>query len=173
MEEFKDIPWYEWLYQVNNIGKIKSLRKNIIMKNQVDKYWYEQILLSDWKRRKTKKIHRLVLLTFIWNSDLDCNHKNWIKDDNRLENLEYCTRRENIMHCINVLWKHSTKWKYWKQNVRSKAILQFDMDWKFIKEWGSWRFMQRQIWICHKRVSECVTWKRDNFWWYLWKFKTI
>jgi hypothetical protein len=55
-------------------------------------------------------IHRLVLLAFVGPSDLQTNHKNGRKTDNRLINLEYCTPRENNVHTIEVLGlRHGTQ----------------------------------------------------------------
>jgi len=109
METWKDIPWYEWLYQVNKKWHIKALpkyfrRKVRILKPDIDKDWYLKVKLTINKQKKSFFIHRLVLITFIWHSDLVCNHKNWIKDDNRLENLEWCTISENQKHKFRVLW---------------------------------------------------------------------
>jgi hypothetical protein len=110
---WKDIPWYEWYYQVNKLGEIKSLPKRRgcvilkerILKLQKDKDWYLAITLYIKWNKKYLRVHRLVLLAFVWSSNwLQCNHINWIKDDNRIENLEWCTISENAIHKFHVLW---------------------------------------------------------------------
>ncbi len=108
-EIFKDIPWYEWLYQISNLWDIKSLlyrrgSNSRILNPSPNSLWYMHINLSKDKNIKIFKVHRLVLLTFKWYNKLDVNHKNWIKSDNKLSNLEYVTKSENTKHMYKVLW---------------------------------------------------------------------
>lgn len=99
MEIYKDIPWYEWLYQASNLWQIKSLwnskkRKEKILKLQ-DIKWYKRVkLFSYWWYEKIL-VHRLVMMSFVWYSNLQVNHINHNTSDNRLENLEYLTPKEN------------------------------------------------------------------------------
>lgn len=109
-EIWKDIPDYEGLYQVSNLGNIKSfpkryknrygylIRKEIILSPSKDRKGYLNICLTKNKKKKVIKVHRLVLNAFIGKSDLQCNHKNCIKNDNCLENLEWVTAKENMQH---------------------------------------------------------------------------
>jgi len=101
MEEFRDIPGYEGLYQISNLGRVKSFhfKKETIL--IPIKSTYLMINLSKNKKIKTFLIHRLMMLTF----NPDCNfegavvnHRNGIKTDNRLDNLEWCTQLQNIQH---------------------------------------------------------------------------
>lgn len=110
-EVWKDIPHYQGLYQVSNLGRVKALaRKRInhsggewiqpecIMSISYTADGYEKVSLTDINhKRKTEKIHRLVALAFIPNPDglPEINHKNCIRDDNRVENLEWITHAEN------------------------------------------------------------------------------
>lgn len=102
MEVWKDIPCYEGLYQISNLGNIFIVKRNKLLKGCNDKDGYRQISLSKNNKKKTLKVHRLVLSVFIGSSELCVNHKNGIKDDNRLENLEYCTHSENMIHAIKM-----------------------------------------------------------------------
>jgi len=133
-EIWKDIPNYEGMYQVSNLGRVKSLNYNHtgkegVLKPQSNKDGYYQVLLWEGGRRKTNKIHRLVMLAFLGESDLHVNHINGIKTDNRLENLEYCTRSENIQHAYDtgLIDKKLTRAcaeriKYGHQGMTQRAI---------------------------------------------------
>jgi len=102
MEKFKDIPWYEGKYQVSNKGRIKNIKFNKILNPYLDNKEYLRVSLYKNRKRKVLKVHRLVLQTFYKKSDLTVNHKNGIKDDNRLENLEYMTIEENVKHAYRI-----------------------------------------------------------------------
>ena len=89
IEEWKDIADYE--YQVSNLGRVRSLKRNIIMKPRKDKYGYLYVNLYN-KVRKTYKVHQLVAMAFLNHNpcgmDVVVDHINNIKDDNRLVNLQ-------------------------------------------------------------------------------------
>lgn len=117
MEIWKDIKDYEGLYQVSNYGAVKSLSKSwatgnnnairkkseTIMKQATDSTGYKQVWLSKNNSPKNTLVHRLVAMAFIDNiNNKKCvNHINSIRNDNRVENLEWCTHSENIIHCIS------------------------------------------------------------------------
>ena len=109
MEEWRDIEGYEGLYQVSNLGKVKSLDrvdcrgrklKGKIIKQKLTKNGYCEVTLYKNGKSKAYLVHRLVGIAFISNpNNLPCiNHK--IDDfqhrsDNRIENLEWCTYEYN------------------------------------------------------------------------------
>ena len=124
LEVWKDISGYEGHYQVSNIGRVKSLarvvecRKDVFI-NKKEKFlsdWncgkgYRKIKLSKDGIEKSIRVHRLVAETFLGNPEAksEVNHINGIKDDNRIENLEWCTSSENTIHALNNKLKISQK----------------------------------------------------------------
>ena len=109
IELWKDIDCgYLGLYQISNQGRVKSFidnkgkRREKILKFYCNKKGYLNVTLCKNKIYKKKRIHQLVLLAFKGKSDLQCNHINGIKSDNRLENLEYCTPSENTRHAYKL-----------------------------------------------------------------------
>lgn len=109
-EIWKDIPEYSGIYQVSNLGRVRSLDrqqihhytklfvtiKGRVIPGSLSKKGYPVVTLTKKSKRKTFMVHRLVMITFCGVSELQVDHINGIKTDNRLENLRYCTNRENI-----------------------------------------------------------------------------
>lgn len=112
IEIWKPIPGYEGDYEVSNLGRVKRLRgckgfyANHISRGYTNRkgYWYASLTKNS--HRKSCFIHRLVMMAFCGESDLQVNHIDGNKSNNCLDNLEYVTGQENITHAINVLGHH-------------------------------------------------------------------
>jgi hypothetical protein len=133
MEEvFKDIPGYEGVYQVSNLGGIKSLDRKVTHKNcvprfkkgkiitpAINKYGYKQVVLSLNSKQKSICLHLLIARTFINNeTKLQVNHKDFNKLNNNISNLEFVTHLENLIHKSENS-KHSSKYigiSYYKRD---------------------------------------------------------
>lgn len=106
--EWRPVVGYETLYQVSNDGRIRSTKRSgarggEMKLNKVNGYL--KVGLSRENKQTTYAVHRIVLSEFGRTATRfeQCNHKNGIKTDNRIENLEWCTCKENIEHSQIVL----------------------------------------------------------------------
>jgi len=108
LEVWKDVVGYEGLYQVSNLGNVKSLgnefsRKERLLKLSFQSKGYLTVVLQKDAKRKMVLVHRLVAEHFIPNiyNKPQINHINGIKTNNRIENIEWVSHRENLDHAIN------------------------------------------------------------------------
>lgn len=141
---WKDIKGYEGYYQISNLGQVKSLLRivphslkgkktipEIILKQLIDNVGYYSSRLTKNGKGTTVRTHRLIAVSFIPNTDnKPCvNHKNGIKTDNSIENLEWCTHSENQLHSYRELGRIAgmTGIKG-KDHHRSKPVVKLDLN---------------------------------------------
>jgi hypothetical protein len=178
-----DIKWYEWLYQVSNMGRILSVKRGIKRQNHIMHIkerickpwyckWYYIISLHNKWRSKTLQIHRLVLSSFSWReyrNEFQVNHIDWIKSNNKLKNLERCTPQENTNHSMKIwtFWSPPRKWKKGENHNCSKKINQLDTYWNIIKTRWSMSDVKTELWIMSCNISRCCwkkTWRKLAWW---------
>lgn len=165
-EIWKDIEGYEGLYQVSNMGRVKSFNINEngkILKQGTTKKGYLYVILYKDKKTKPMRVHRLVAQAFIPNEDNkpQVNHINEIKTDNRVENLEWMTNEEN--NNFGTRNKRAAK-------ACAKPVLQYDLEGNFIKEWSSITEAGRNGYNLGN-ISSCCRGKIKKHKGYIWKYK--
>lgn len=177
MEVFKNILWFEGKYQISNLWNVKSLDyrntgKETILKNRKHKNWYFNISLSKNWKSKNYFIHRLVAEVFIENPEnkRTVNHKNGIKIDNKLENLEWMTDKENINHSINILWNEPKIWKIWLYNHRSRKIKQFDRQNNFIKNFDTIEAAAKELKVFSQSIIAVCRGRQKTAWGFIFKY---
>lgn len=167
--EFKRIKNFN-NYGVNKLGQIYSYKSLKLLKpiKHTNGYWY--VNLYNDNTIKVKSIHSIVMETFICSRENSCviNHKNLDKSDNRLENLEYITQKENIKHsAINgrQIRAKGNKNKY------HKPVLQYDLNGNLIKEWDSVMDAERGTGIRSNYISNCALGKCKKSQGFIWQYK--
>ena len=137
-EIWKDVAGYEGFYQVSNKGNVRSVaRKDSIgrkcggrvRKPMYHRHGYLQVDMYKNGKVKRKYIHRLVAESFIPNPKgfLEINHKDESKSNNRVENLEWCTREHNMNHGTLIERSSQARSKKVKAiNIKTGEVLTFN-----------------------------------------------
>lgn len=179
-EIWKDMPGYEGLYQVSNLGRVKSLDRTIIIKNKFSKYkrHYEEKIMKLRTNKngyvyvtlhnsegeiKTIQVHRLVASVFISNALnlTEINHKDENKQNNCVNNLEWCSSLYNK--------------KYGTRNIRAgmahrKKVIQYTKENMFVKEYASGLEAEKITKIDNASISRCCYNKQETAGGYKWRF---
>lgn len=167
-EIWKKIEGYE-NYEVSNMGRVRSLNYNGTGKMKIMRPGKKSggyLFVCLYKNGKVKQmyIHRVVAEAFLPNPDnLPCiNHKNEIKTDNRVQNLEFVSHKYNINYSRN--WEGAVE-------VRRKPVLQYTKTGELIGEYKSMMKAQRQTGINQSNISSCCAGKRKSAGNYIWIYK--
>jgi hypothetical protein len=173
-EIWMNIPGYEGYYQASNFGRIRSLQRKITQKSHKNYYMrffkgkilqprkqnsnYYLVWLSKDGVPSAQLVHRLVALTFIPAvTNKPCiNHKNGIKTDNRIENLEWCSYSENIAHSHTIIGRKKT----------SKPIICIELN----KIYQSRIEASKEIGIGKGAISHALNGRNKTAGGYTWKY---
>lgn len=103
-EEWRQIEGFP-KYEISSLGRLRNIKTGKIRIQRTHPHGYKTITLSKGGKEYCKRIHRFVAFAFLGTPVKGCeevNHKNGIKADNRAENLEWCTRLDNMRHAQNA-----------------------------------------------------------------------
>lgn len=182
-EIWEEVKGYEGLYEVSNFGRVRSLDRVIPqmyhgkifdrkmkgkMLNPVTTHdGYLTVHLSN-KGHKIVKVHRLVAIAFIPNTELKetVNHKDGNKKNNHVSNLEWCSRDENFSHAYNT---GLLKWPKGEHHHLSIKIEQFSLKNEFIKQWHSMQQVESELGYLKSSISRCILGKAKTAYGFIWK----
>ena len=167
MEIWRDIVGYEGLYQVSNLGMVKSLnyrgsKKEKVLSLNRERTGYERVKLCKEGQHKVERIHKLVAMAFIPNPEnKPCiDHINTDRSDNRVENLRWVTHKEN---CNNDLTRKNSGNK--AVCKRRKVIcIETGVIYNSIIE------VERQLGILHSDICKCCKGTRDTAGKFHWQY---
>lgn len=188
-EIWKPVIWFDGLYEVSNLWRIKSLNYKMTWLTKILKYWklrwWHSVVSLYYQWIMTKNIvSRLVAIHFIKNP-LNFPwvlHKDETIDENGLlynwvDNLWWWTPKDNVIDKFSK-WRannnfqnnHPSKWKYWKEHFKSKKVDQYTKSWELIKTFEWTREVERELWISQSSISQCCSWIRKYAWWFKWEY---
>ena len=187
IEIWKDVPGWEGYYQASTLGRIRGVdrriwngkgyftKKGVILKHCYDKRGYPRVCFRRGDKPKVFTVHRLIALTFIPNPEnkRTVNHKDGIKTNNFLDNLEWNTYSENTRHAVkNGLHKGNPSWKgkYGKDHNKSKEVIQISLiDGFEINRFGSIKEAERKTNISSQSISNVCLGKRNKAGGFKWR----
>jgi hypothetical protein len=194
-EIWRNILGYETFYQISNLGMVRSFDREVnciygskaIKKSKIlnlfTRKGYLLVGLDDGIKQKQYSVHRLVAIAFIPNPENKrcVNHKNSIRSDNRVENLEWATHSENNLHAFRVGKRTHPKGMLGKIGSKSnlgntgalspfsKKVIQMTLDGVEVKIWDAINDAGRSG-FSHGNIVSCCQGKRLTHKGYKWKY---
>ena len=165
------------LYEISNTGKVRSLKRNIIIQPYKHKSGYLYCCLCKNSKKQLFRIHRLVAKHFIENVNnyIDINHIDGNKHNNNINNLEWCSRSYNIKEAYrNGLMESNFKFSLYNKkgllNPRCKKINQYDLNNNLIKKWNSIKEIYLQTGYSQAFISGCCKGNHKKAYNFIWKY---
>lgn len=187
MEEiWKDIHGYEGLYQISNLGNVKTLHygqkvsnnhwketSSRLLKQKTSTSGYQRVELYKKDSRKCFYVHRLVAMAFLDNPENkpQINHKDGNKLNNCVDNLEWATSSENLKHAAQTgLRINPMLGKKGKKSPLAKPVIQYDLDGNFVAYWHSVADVARAFNTKITTICACTNGRHKSSKGYIWKY---
>lgn len=179
-EIWKDIAGYEGLYQISNLGNVKSLNYNHtgnprLLSPKNHHTGYKLVMLCKNGHKENKTVHALVADAFIPNpEEKPCiNHIDGNKGNNTVSNLEWATLSENTRHAIKSNLRADTYMRGMKGSLSpiKKPVLQCDKSGKIIKKWSCISEAARYFQCSPSTIINCCAGRIKSCKGYLWKYE--
>lgn len=194
MEIWRDIEGYEWLYQVSNLGNVKSLqfgpKSNHRTQNQPrmlkiakSSTGYTHVQLYKEGKSSTISVHKLVAKAFVPNplANPEVNHIDANRANNKAENLEWVTHKENLQHAVKLGNRKPPRKNDAESriaddgtrrngsNKRSKnPVLQYTPNGKFVKKWDNIAEIEK-FYNCNRTgIANCLSGKNKTSFNFIW-----
>lgn len=165
LKRLKDFP----MYLIDEKGNIFSEYSKKYLKTHLNNRGYVVCQLRNINGKNCViLVHRLVAKTFIPNksaNQLEVNHKDGNKLNNDMNNLEWCTRKENINHGIQT--------GLISQLMARTPIFQYDLNHKFIKKWNSTIEIENTLGYNHANIVNCCKNRYKQAYGYIWKYEGV
>ena len=186
MEEWRDIAGYEGLYQVSNLGRVRSLDRVVecidsirrykgrMMKQHRKQNGYMECTVQKPGHRKQYLVHRLVAQAFIPNPDNlpEVNHLDENKANNRADNLEWVTQAENNAYGIGYI-NRSKNASEGSIKSTARPVQKYSLDGKLLAEYYSAMEAGRKNGCKQSGISECCNGKQKTAYGYIWRYKEV
>lgn len=163
VEKWADIPGWEGLYQISDLGRIKSFKtvpSGMIMSIVNNKGGYLSIVLcAKGRPMQSEKIHRLVAKAFLLNPENkpQVNHKDGDKQNNRASNLEWTTAHENRSHAMNYGLANITGMRAYNQRTRPKRLVKLSLGGKLLGIYFNAKLAGRINGICSRNILQVAS----------------
>lgn len=172
-EVWKEVPRYKGAYLISNLGNLKSterycyhngkpwLVKERLLSKVIGHNGYIEYQITYNKKHRSEKAHRLVAEAFLPNPNNKpfINHIDGNKQNNCVENLEWCTNQENILHAYHH-----------RLIKRCKKIAQYDLQMNLIKIWETTGDIERAGIAIKRHIHEACKGKRKQHHGYIWRY---
>lgn len=171
-EIWKDVVDFEGLYQVSNFGRVHSIKTNCILMHCNNKLGYARLILRKNKKNYGCQVHRLVAIAFIPNINNypEVNHKDENPRNNKLENLEWCTKKYNNNYGTKIQRQVANTDYSSIGEKQSKKVKQISLDGNAIKTWSSANECKRQLGLDNSWIAHCCRGNQKTAYGFRWEY---